>query len=312
MLNVLITAGGVTTVWHMVNIAKKYFSDKICIHLCDTNERELVPAATMADHYYQVPGFKEEEYYSHMLKLLEENHIDVIVPLIDQDLFIWSRDNSDLKRLGVFSTGPYEYSAQTLSDKKQLVEFLERCQLSTPRLVTADEAKPDEMYIIKSQVGCGSNGVICVKGSDVPKNREGIIIQEKCDGLDTEVTAEIFNTKELLRVFCRYRVATKSGVCTKMKPADIPEIQDYIARLVQNIECPEAFCAQFLKHRGKWCLIDCNLRMGAGTALSSAAGFQLVRAFWANLCGDNVQSEWLNADPSVKTVLRVYEEIVVR
>ena len=46
--------------------------------------------------------------------------------------------------------------------------------------------------------------------------------------------------------------------------------------------------------------------------MASAAGFQLVRAFWANLCGQPVPDEWLQADPTVKTVLRVYQEVVVR
>lgn len=113
-------------------------------------------------------------------------------------------------------------------------------------------------------------------------------------------------------MFCRERVVTKSGVCTKMRPLHIPEIEDYICTLTGLLPCPATFCAQFMQHCGRWNLIDCNLRIGAGTAMASAAGFQLVRAFWANLCGQPVPDEWLQADPTVKTVLRVYQEVVVR
>ena len=44
----------------------------------------------------------------------------------------------------------------------------------------------------------------------------------------------------------------------------------------------------------------------------NAAGFQLVRAFWANLCDQPVPDAWLQPDPTVKAVLRVYQEVVIR
>ena len=76
----------------------------------------------------------------------------------------------------------------------------------------------------------------------------GSILQEKCDGGDTEITAEVFNAQGKLRVFCRERVVTKSGVCTKMRPLHIPEIEDYICTLTGLLPCPATFCAQFMQH----------------------------------------------------------------
>ncbi|MBR1495963.1 MAG: ATP-grasp domain-containing protein [Acidaminococcaceae bacterium] len=171
---------------------------------------------------------------------------------------------------------------------------------------------PGNEYVVKSAVGCGSQGIFFVHGNGRAQIPDGAIIQERCDGREYEITAEIFNTPELQRVFCRKRIATKSGVCTKAEPVNIPEIAQYIRRLTAHVSCPAAFCAQFLMHRGQWCMIDCNLRLGAGTALSTAAGFQLVRAFWANLCGTEVSQSWLTPDPAVKAVLRVYDEVVIR
>ena len=165
---------------------------------------------------------------------------------------------------------------------------------------------------MRREVGCGSIGLRTVVGGEGYTPHPGSILQEKCDGGDTEITAEIFNAQGKLRVFCRERVATKSGVCTKMRPLDVPEIEDYIRTLTGLLPCPAAFCAQFMQHRGRWNLIDCNLRIGAGTAMASAAGFQLVRAFWANLCDQPVPDAWLQPDPTVKAVLRVYQEVVIR
>ena len=45
MLNVMLLSAGVTTGWHLAQVAQQAFGDEICLHLCDTNPHELVPAA---------------------------------------------------------------------------------------------------------------------------------------------------------------------------------------------------------------------------------------------------------------------------
>ena len=61
-----------------------------------------------------------------------------------------------------------------------------------------------------------------------------------------------------------------------------------------------------------WAIIDCNLRIGAGTALSTKIGFQLVRALLTSLLNENVSEDLFKIDNSIKSVLRVYEEIVIK
>ena len=312
MLNVMLLSAGVTTGWHLAEVARRDFGSDICLHLCDTNPRELVPAAALVENYHRVLPLADPGYQQQILDLLKENNIDVIVPLIDQDLFTWAADAPELAALGVRSTAPLRATAETLSDKKAMWAFLTAHGLPTPALVQPSEMETGRAYVEKREVGCGSIGMRTVLGGADYTPHPGSILQEKCDGGATEITAEIFNAQGKLRVFCRERVATKSGVCTKMRPLDVPEIEDYIRTLTGLLPCPAAFCAQFMQHRGRWNLIDCNLRIGAGTAMASAAGFQLVRAFWANLCGQDVPGEWLQADPTVKTVLRVYREVVIR
>lgn len=312
MHNVLLLSAGVTTGWHLAQIAQQYFSHEMVLHLADINPRELVPAATLTQHYHQVPFLTDPSYKEEICRILQQNYIDTIVPLIDADLFSWSADAPSLLELGVHSTAPQHRTAELLSDKQQMADFLQHHGLPTPALVAPENTEPGRMYVIKKKVGCGSQGMRTVEGGNVGPLTHGELLQEKCDGDGREVTAEIFNAQGILKVFCRERVVTKAGVCTKMIPLCLPEIEQYIQKLVQLVPCPAAFCAQFMQHRGRWNLIDCNLRLGAGTALATAAGFQLVRAFWANVCGQEVCESWLEPDPTVKAVLRVYEEVVVR
>ena len=107
-------------------------------------------------------------------------------------------------------------------------------------------------------------------------------------------------------------MATKSGVCVKMIPYNTDVFYPIVERLVLSMDMPIAFNLQFFKTDNVWKLFDCNLRLGAGTALSTAAGFQLTRAFIAELIGEKVLEEWFEVDSKVKSVLRVYEEVVIK
>lgn len=142
---------------------------------------------------------------------------------------------------------------------------------------------------------------------------ENNIIQEYCNGSDyDEVTVEIFNGSVGLRIFARRRIATKAGVCVKMEPVDNTPFMPYIKKLVNNIDCPIAFNVQFLRDAGKWKLFDCNLRLGAGTALSTTIGFELTRAMIAEIVDLPIDDDWFSIDEEVKSVLRVYKEVVVK
>ena len=101
-------------------------------------------------------------------------------------------------------------------------------------------------------------------------------------------------------------------IINKRNPINEKIFYPYISDLVKNIECPKAFNVQFLLDNGQWKLFDCNLRLGAGTALSTSIGFQLTRSLLAEIVGAKVDKAWFDYDKSVKTVLRVYQEIVIK
>ena len=312
---ILITAGGTATAWHMSNVIKNFFEGKIELHICDINPKELVASSNNADYFHQVPMIFDKDYRQEMLALLERENIDIIVPLIDWDLFTFSKDNADLLERNILSTGPLLSTAELLSDKAKMAGFLQENEIYTPKVYGQKDVNPNEEYVIKPATGCGSKGFKVLKGKDLLEDLfvdENMIIQELCDGGKDEITAEVFKSNDEVRIFCRRRIETKEGVCTKMQVAQEPEINDMLKKLVKAIEMPSAFCVQFMKHRGHWNLIDCNLRIGAGTALTTAAGFQLTRAFFANLLGEHIDDEWFKVDEKIKAVVRVYREEVMR
>ena len=191
--------------------------------------------------------------------------------------------------------------------------------MSTPNVFNSPELiEADERYIIKPRLGFGSLGIEVLCGRNVLSrndiwNNPDLVVQEYCNCEDNdEITVEVFNSKNFFKIFARRRVATKSGVCVKAEIVDESPFYDPIHKLVTYMDLPVAFNVQFLKHNGCWKLFDCNLRLGAGTALATAAGFQLTRGLLAYIAGEKVEENIFNVDKSIKSILRVYDEVIIR
>ena len=313
---ILVTAGGTATAWHLVNIVQEFYRNSIEIYVCDTNDRDVVPAAQLSEGFFQVPLADDSQYVHALAKIIHENQIDVVIPLIPYEAMILHPEAEIIKAVEIKTAAPRLQTTEALADKVNLCRTLEGLGIPTPHVFDMEEIKQAGKYIMKPRLGFGSLGIKVVNGEEVINgswNFSEWAVQEYCHDDDyDEVTVEVFNFKDCLRIFSRRRIATKAGVCVKMEPVDNDIFLPYIKTLTTAIDCPIAFNVQFLFHQQKWKLFDCNLRLGAGTALSSAIGFQLSRALLAALSGMTVDDEWFHVDASVKKVLRVYQELVVR
>lgn len=315
MRKILVTAGGTATAWHLAQVAHQYFKDDIEIYLCDTNPSYLVPAATIAKRTFEVPSVVDPKYTMSIEKIIHENRINSIIPLIPQEAYDFACDSDFCIRNGIVSSAPNMKTTELLADKKNMFLALSEIGIPTPRIYSQCEIDEKATYIMKPRLGFGSSGITIIGGEEIldKKIEDGYIIQEYCNNADyEEVTVEVYNGEGCFHFYSRRRVTTKAGVCVKMEPINNDLFKNYVVKLKKAICCPVVFNIQFLRHQGQWKLFDCNLRLGAGTALSSAVGFQLARALLAEMSGIEVKESWFNVDSSVKAVLRVYKEIIVR
>ena len=312
MKRILITAGGTAIAWHICQICNQCFKNRIEVYVCDINEPYLVAASTLAKDTFTVPLASDNSYLSNIESIVKKNKIDIIIPLIPNELVKLSSDSDFISSTGLKTAAVSKNTVINLSDKYLMFKALIDKKIYTPKLYSVEETEDDKEYFIKPRLGFGSLSTSVLSGKQIKANGidDYFVIQELCS-CDEEVTVEVFNG-EKLKVFARKRVATKSGVCVKMKPIDSSPFIPIVQKLVTSMDMPIAFNLQFLYDNGIWKLFDCNLRLGAGTALATAAGFQLTRAFLAELINEPVLDEWFDIDKSVKSVLRVYDEVVVR
>lgn len=315
MLKVWITAGGTGSAWHICSVIKKYYKDEVELFVGDINDEQLVASSTLADHFFKVPLVKDEAYPEFMYDKLSSNGIDVIIPLIPWEQDFFSMDNPRFASLGIKSLAAPIATNQIFNDKIKLHDYCSDKGIPTIKIFNKDEINPADTYFIKALSGFGAAGAAMRKGEELTeKELDSCVIQEYCvepQGLN-EITVEVFNDDGKLFLCGRRRLENKCGVCTKAEFVETTDVRPYIEQMVGDYEFPLVFNVQFVHHDGVWKVMDVNLRLAAGTGLSNAVGFQLIRALFNKLLGKEFDETLLSVDSTVKTVIRVYEEVVIR
>lgn len=313
---ILISAGGTATAWHIVNIIKNEYKDVFDVWVCDTNPWHLIPSASIADSFIQVPSLYEESYYEIMLNTLIDNKINIYIPLIDFDLELFTCDNKDLLNGGIISSGPFTNTANKLVDKYSMSQLLNEANIKTPFIYNdrLNLIKNEANYLLKPRKGFGSQGVRIITGNEAAKfyKDDKYIIQELCR--EPEVTVEIFNGNAFHSIV-RERIEVKAGVCTKARLYQDNELHEIVKRINSLIKLPVASCIQFMKDAdNEWNVTDINLRLGAGTALSTAAGFQLTSAFLSYIIDSTnfKEDKFFKNKYSETYVVRYYNEMVTK
>lgn len=319
MKRLFILSAGTSAAWYLIKSAKKWYPGNFEIIAGDIYPKELIPASTLADRFIQLPPIKSASYYEEMIQLIDNIRPDYIVPIIDDDLFFFPCDNPDLQKMGVTSSAPKLETTRSLSDKRKMATTLDGLKILSPIVIeTIDEIRPSIRYFCKPVKGHGSIGVELRQGEDFPNdyNFTENLVQVACNQEIPELTIDTFCLKDKIRVCARKRLAVKAGVCVKAtfyNETDLNDLIVSIGKVNSLYPLPLASCVQFMKdYDGKWNLTDFNLRLGAGTALSDAGGFQIGRAMLSVFLGKKTTDDLFQVDYSLKSVARVYEEIIIR
>jgi carbamoylphosphate synthase large subunit len=307
----VISAGGTSTAWHIVNKIKHNFRDLFEVIVIDVNPPHLIPSSTICDKYIMVPKISSEGYYHFMLELFRSENVDLFIPLIDFDLIKFPSDNPDLKQIGTQSTAPSQLTIDTCLNKETANKFLLSNNIPTPKVYESSEINPDGQYFVKPYIGFGSIGTKIAYGAELlQSNLSGMLIQDLCN--NPEVTVEIFYHQGVLKTICRERIEVKAGVCTKARIYFDDELHQLIKKLSLLIDLPIASCIQFMRYKNTWAITDINLRLGAGTALSSCAGWDLTSASLVTWANSNIPAlPFLKHIDGEKFIVRYYQEMLM-
>ncbi len=284
---VLLSSAGTGTAFASALSLRRNWGSNVTIITADSNPRNLVTSSLFCDKHYQVPLNNDLKYKKSLEKILLEENADTYVPFIDHEIYIGAMIFEEAFNSGNLAIQVKKpHIADLCDDKYQTYIFLQENNVPTPETKLIDSKNIQKKdFIIKPRRGFGSQIEKLTDKTDDCLEKydcDHYLIQREC--VKPEITVDVSYDKEsnYFVYVCRERLEIKTGVCTKARLFYDDEIEKIAHTIAIKLEL-NSFCFQLMKYKGDWVVTDVNARLGAGTALSVAAGLDFFSAMFAIL-----------------------------
>jgi len=264
------------------------------IHGTDTNR--LAPALYHVDRAHLVPPIARRSYISDLLRLVEKNRIDLLVPTIDTELpkLADARERFADRGCTVLVSSPGVIAIGR--DKLLTHIFLTGTGIDTPTTWPASQVLARRRHRfpcqIKPRYGSASLGNYRVDDLEAlrfwARRVPDPVVQEFVPG--TEYTLDVYAGLDG-RVRCvvpRERLDVRSGEVQKARVVKQPELIDVGRRVVQSLgEVVGVVTVQVIRQStGRIRVIEINPRFGGGAPLAIRAGADFPRWLMMERLGD--------------------------
>ncbi|MGX2966544.1 ATP-grasp domain-containing protein [Ursidibacter sp. B-7004-1] len=278
-MNILITSAGqrVSLVYAFQNELKKVYPEGK-VFTIDLNP-SLAPACQISDGYFSAPRVTDNEYISYIVSICEKNKIKIVIPTIDTELLILSKNKSFFVEKGIFVLVSELGLIEKCRDKNLTNILFEEHSINIPTQYNRDNlcfplfAKPCD--------GSLSKGIFIANSKDDIKqehlDNKKLMFMEYISPSDyDEFTVDCyFDRNSYLKcVVPRKRIFVRAGEINKgvtRKNSIVKEFKDKLSFLEGAVGCLtiQVFCH---KTTEKIIGIEINPRFGGGYPLSYLAG----------------------------------------
>lgn len=310
---VLLSSAGTGAAYSSAVALRKNWGDSIRILTADINPSNLVTCSLIADKHFEVPLNDDTSYKKSLYSILSKENVDTYIPFIDHEIYIGAllyEENADLHQVSLqVKTSEI---ADICNDKYKTFAFLTENQILTPQtFLISEQDFNDPRCIIKPRKGFGSK---IIRKSDFVTNfsdfdPEKYLIQYECSRPEITVDVCYDKSREYFTYVCRERIEVKSGVCTKARLFLNKEIELIAFKIAERLNL-SSFCFQLMDFDGAFAVTDINARLGAGTAMSVAAGMDFFSGMFAILWGDDPSKYFRSLQKEI-FVTRQYSEFVM-
>lgn len=280
-INVLFTSSG-----RRVSLIRKFKESinllnlKSQIHLADNSS--LAPTAHVGETFHEVPLITDKNYLSLIREICIQENIKIIIPLIDNELDLFSKNIAFFHESDIFPIVSSNKANLIFSSKEKTYEYFKENKIPCPNTYQTNEAfklkESSYPLIIKPIFGSSSSGVNkLINKKDLEyfsKIQPNSIIQEFIEG--DEFTIDVFfDLKGKLKcVVPRKRIETRSGEVSK----SVTIKENFLIEEVYRLFNKDKFffgciTIQCIKENSKsFKFIEINPRFGGGYPLTYKAG----------------------------------------
>lgn len=234
-----------------------------------------------SDHFEVVPAAKSPQFLPTMLRIAQEQRVDLLIPIVDYEFLSFAEHVSDFAAIGCRVAISSPAVIRQCTDKWLTYEFFQRHQIPTPRTWLPEDLEVERLtfpVFVKPRVlGRGS---IDAYPAETPTELKRLlervsqpIIQDRI--VSPEFTVDILCdfTGKVVNGVVRRRTETKAGVSYKGVTVRNDEVLSLAIRAAEalpiigpaNLQC-------FVGDRGIH-FFEINPRYSGTLSLSIAAGF---------------------------------------
>jgi carbamoyl-phosphate synthase large subunit len=258
------------------------------------------PALFFADKNHKVPLVNDPSYISHILEICELENINLIIPTIDPELMLWSREKTKFEKEGIIVSISPEESIRIFTDKWNTFNAFSNRDIPFPDTFFPVKGKVPDTFplFIKPRNGRGSIGAYPIRNPrDYLFFTEYVkepILQTYLEGREFTVDALISRTGRLICCIPRYRLVIRSGVSDRGQTFINHELTALVEKIVTLFPFYGAINIQGKIHDGKITFFEINPRFSGGIQLSAAAGPNFAKLMLNELLGEALMPQLNN------------------
>lgn len=275
MKNILITSAGKRVVLvELFKEALKACNIKAMVYTTDLNPA-LAPAGIISDKCFKVPKVTVPEYVDILLSICIDNHIGMVIPTIDTELLILSKNKDKFSDRHISIIVSDTSFIQLCRDKRNTGDFLQKLGIRVPRPI--DKFHPIFPLFAKPYDGSLSKDLFVVKNPDelTPEiiHHPKLIFMEYIDKTEyKEFTVDMYYGQDhyVKSIVPRERIEIRAGEINKgytRKNFLLPYLRERMNYLPGVIGC---ICIQLFYRESDNDVvgIEINPRFGGGYPLS--------------------------------------------
>lgn len=277
-MNILFTSVGIRS--YLVNYFKADIPD--CLILtsdCDP----YAPGNFHSENYFVVPEISNPDYISTLLKICEQNNVDLLIPLHDNDLLHLSEKTREFEKIGTrILISPLE-TILLCNDKYETYLFLRKEDIATPSTYDDFKSIKSELkkgkikfpIVIKPRTGSGSTGFQVVYDMKILErflSSKELIAQEYLDGQEYGVDLLFDFDANIKSIYIKKKLKMRSGETDKAITVKNDLIQKTILRISNKIKFVGPCDIDVFVKNGVCTIMEINPRFGGGYPLSHMAG----------------------------------------
>ncbi len=307
MINVLMTGAGAPG---GPGIIKALLQDKLIkLVVCDMDEE--ASGRWIYDRFYKIPSAKDIGFLDEIIRICKYEKIDIIFPLVTQELFLFSKNKSLFKDLGVKVIVSDYSSLEIANDKSKLYQHLKINDISVPdfeivntidNLVMACKnlGYPGKSVCIKPSVSNGSRGVRILTESideydllfnykpqnmfstltklvEILKGKEfpELLVSEYLPGDEFTIDTYVFGGKSAI-VLPRLRSRMSGGISIKGVFENNSQIVNYCEAVISSMDLHGPIGIQVKRASdGSFKILEINPRIQGTSVSAIGAGINL-------------------------------------